>query len=131
MRQFTQELFEKVPPHAVLTDLLHVSVRPDGETILSCFRAEIHTRQDRHRSATANGGTGLYHCFACGKGFDVVTLAVALGHARDRVAAIHWLREKYRLPRARRSWRSAVESRTGPDATAPRGRSLTDGTVRP
>lgn len=52
---------------------------------------------ERSPSFSVNSDLGLYHCFGCGKGGDVVTF-VRETEGLDFVAAIEWLAERFRVP---------------------------------
>jgi DNA primase len=113
MPKFTDELFARVPPHVVLSDLLLVQVKPKGETRLPCVWPWEHRRSDLHPSASANGEKGFYVCNGCGLRGDVVSLAVELGYASDVRAAIRWLRSKYGLTARARPPEGTLEPGSG------------------
>lgn len=52
---------------------------------------------ERSPSFSVNSDLGLYHCFGCGKGGDVVTF-VRETESLDFVGAIEWLAERFRVP---------------------------------
>lgn len=52
---------------------------------------------ERSPSFSVNPDLGLYHCFGCGKGGDVVTF-VRETESLDFVGAIEWLAERFRVP---------------------------------
>jgi hypothetical protein len=93
--KFTDELFRHVAPHVVLSDLLGVEVRPQGESSVRCINAGAHTNGDAAPSASANGAAGLYHCFACGLKGDVVDLVRQIEALPSTAEAIAWLRQRY------------------------------------
>ena len=65
--------------HQVLVESwLGHSLRPNqrGEVLIKCLCPE---HEDRHPSFALNLGSGLWHCFGCGRSGNIYQLAELLG----------------------------------------------------
>jgi DNA primase len=78
--------------------------------------------EERTASFSVDPGKGLYHCFGCGKGGDMIQF-VRETQGLDFVGAIEWLADRFRSrsstrssPRKRRAPRGSVSS---PSRTRP------------
>jgi DNA primase len=76
---------------AVVED--RTSLRKQGARLVG--RCPFH--EERTPSFSVNPGTGLYHCFGCHKGGDVIRFVEEI-HGLDFVGAIEWLADRFRVP---------------------------------
>ncbi len=94
----TADVVEHGSAAAVLSELLGCEVRPHGEQTIHCPFPDHHSNGDRTPSASVNAERGMVNCHACGDGWDVMQLVVALGHAPDAAGARRWLLARGYLP---------------------------------
>src|SRR5256885_12811418 len=76
---------------AVVED--RTSLRKQGARLVG--RCPFH--EERTPSFSVNPGLGLYHCFGCHKGGDVIRF-VEETQGLDFAGAIEWLGERFRVP---------------------------------
>ncbi len=76
---------------AVVED--RTSLRKQGARLVG--RCPFH--EERTPSFSVNPGTGLYHCFGCHKGGDVIRFVEEI-HGLDYVGTIEWLADRFRVP---------------------------------
>ncbi len=76
---------------AVVED--RTSLRKQGARLVG--RCPFH--EERTPSFSVNPGTGLYHCFGCHKGGDVIRFVEEI-QGLDFVGAIEWLAERFHVP---------------------------------
>src|SRR5579884_4482725 len=69
------------------------SLRKQGARLVG--RCPFH--EERTPSFSVNPATGLYHCFGCHKGGDVISF-VRETQGLDFTGAIEWLADRFRVP---------------------------------
>ena len=68
------------------------TLRKQGARLVG--RCPFH--EERTPSFSVNPATGLYHCFGCHKGGDVITFVQEI-HGLDYVGTIEWLADRFRV----------------------------------
>jgi DNA primase len=95
MARITDSCKEAIKAQADIVAVVEerTSLRKQGARLVG--RCPFH--EERTPSFSVSAATGLYHCFGCHKGGDVITF-VQETQGLDFTAALEWLADRFRVP---------------------------------